>query len=89
MYLISKDGASEWHFSLQIAGTINPVRSVEVKIGSTWEQATRKDYNYWELSKGAAGSTPDVRVTCSNNVQVVVPQVKISSSNVVTSNINC
>lgn len=88
MQLISKDGASQWSFSLQVAGTIHSVVSVEAKVGSAWQHASRTKYNYWEISAGA-GEAPDIRVTCSNKAQVITPRVKISSSNVVTGNGNC
>lgn len=90
MKLISKDGASKWHLSLQVAGTFTPVVSVQIKPeGKGWQQATRKDYNYWELSEAAAGEAPDVKVTCSSGKTVTVNKVKISSRNIVSAPGNC
>ncbi|EGG11541.1 uncharacterized protein MELLADRAFT_102573 [Melampsora larici-populina 98AG31] len=90
MKLISKDGASKWHLSLQIAGTITPVVNVSIKPeGKDWQVASRRDYNYWELSEGAAGEQPDVRVTCASGKTVLVNKVKITSRNIVNANGNC
>ncbi|KAG0146910.1 hypothetical protein CROQUDRAFT_670837 [Cronartium quercuum f. sp. fusiforme G11] len=93
MRLISKDGASQWHFSLQVASTITPVTKVEARSPTSqnkWLIAKRKEYNYWELAPGdAVGGEAEIRVTCSSGRSVIIPKVKIFSSNLVITNTNC
>lgn len=51
-----KDGSSQWWTAIQVRNHRNPVATLEVKKGDTWEALSRTDYNYflapWGLGVG-------------------------------------
>ena len=51
-----KDGSSQWWTAVQVRNHRNPVATLEVKKGTSWEALSRTDYNYflapWGLGVG-------------------------------------
>ncbi|MFC3504763.1 expansin EXLX1 family cellulose-binding protein [Micromonospora krabiensis] len=59
-----KEGASQWWFAVRVADHGNPLRSVEVRAGTSgWRAAARQDYNYWLIESGAGPGPFQIRVT--------------------------
>jgi expansin (peptidoglycan-binding protein) len=57
-----KDGSSRWWCAIQVRNHRNPVRSVELRVGSDWKSLPRADYNYF-LSENGSGCGGTIRVT--------------------------
>lgn len=59
-----KDGTSQYWFAVRVDNHGNPLRSVQVKVGSTWRSLSRTDYNYWLADNQGLGNGPfTIRVT--------------------------
>ncbi|KAK0652420.1 RlpA-like double-psi beta-barrel-protein domain-containing protein-containing protein [Cercophora newfieldiana] len=91
--LRSKDGASQWWFSLQALNANYPITGLEVSTngGSTWQSTTRRDYNYFEKSSGGGFGTQTVtvRVSCANGAKVTVQNVNVNAGSVTQASGNC
>ncbi|KAI9738397.1 MAG: hypothetical protein M1834_008900 [Cirrosporium novae-zelandiae] len=79
--LHNKEGTSEYWFSMQVVNANEPVATLEVSTdsGSTWQNTTRTDYNFFENDSGFGTDTVDVRVTSSEGNVVKVSDVGVSS----------
>jgi expansin (peptidoglycan-binding protein) len=57
-----KDGSTTYWCAIQVRNHRNPVRSLEVQVGSAWKSLPRQDYNYF-LSADGTGCGNPLRVT--------------------------
>jgi expansin len=57
-----KTGSSRYWCGIQVLNHRNPVRSLEVKVGSSWKSLPRADYNYF-LSNDGSGCGGSIRIT--------------------------
>ncbi|MDQ7904719.1 expansin EXLX1 family cellulose-binding protein [Phytohabitans sp. ZYX-F-186] len=58
-----KEGASRYWFAVLVADHGNPLRSVEVRSGSTWRATQRAEYNYWIYESGLGPGPYTIRLT--------------------------
>ncbi len=58
-----KEGASRYWFAVLIVNHGNPLRSVEVKSGSTFRATQRAEYNYWIYESGLGAGPYTIRIT--------------------------
>jgi len=58
-----KEGASQYWFAVLVVNHGNPLRSVEVRSGSTWRATDRAEYNYWLYESGAGSGPFTIRIT--------------------------
>ncbi|WP_232074694.1 expansin EXLX1 family cellulose-binding protein [Phytohabitans suffuscus] len=58
-----KEGASRYWFAVLVANHGNPLRSVEVRSGSTWRATERAEYNYWIYESGLGPGPYTIRLT--------------------------
>ncbi|MFY1700686.1 expansin EXLX1 family cellulose-binding protein [Micromonospora sp. WMMA1923] len=60
-----KEGSSQYWFAVTVGSHGNPLRSVEVRQGSSgaWRPAARQNYNYWLIDSGAGPGPYSIRVT--------------------------
>lgn len=81
LVLHNKSGTSAYWFSMQVVNHNEPVESLEVSTdgGSTWQNTTRSDYNFFENSSGFGEDTVDVRVTSTTGKTVTVSGVGCAS----------
>lgn len=79
--LKNKEGTSAYWFSMQVVNANEPVASLEVSTdgGSTWQETTRSDYNFFENDSGFGAETVDVRVTSQSGGKIHVKNVGCSS----------
>jgi expansin (peptidoglycan-binding protein) len=73
-----KEGASRYWFAVLVGNHGNPLRSVEVKSGSSWRKTVRKDYNYWLYESGLGPGPYTIRVTDVYGQQATVTGVKMA-----------
>lgn len=73
-----KEGASRYWFAVLVGNHGNPLRSVEVKSGSTWRKTARKDYNYWLYESGLGSGPYTIRVTDVYGQQATATGVKMA-----------
>lgn len=57
-----KTGSSRYWCGIQVLNHRNPVRSLELKVGSGWKSLPRADYNYF-LSEDGSGCGGSIRIT--------------------------
>ncbi|GAA4469875.1 expansin EXLX1 family cellulose-binding protein [Phytohabitans houttuyneae] len=58
-----KEGASRYWFAALVVNHGNPLRSVEVRSGSTWRATERAEYNYWIYESGLGPGPYTIRIT--------------------------
>jgi expansin (peptidoglycan-binding protein) len=58
-----KEGASRYWFAVLVVDHGNPLRSVEVRSGSTWRATERAEYNYWLYESGLGPGPYTIRIT--------------------------
>lgn len=58
-----KEGASRYWFAVLVVNHGNPLRSVEVRSGSTWRATERAEYNYWIYESGLGPGPYTIRIT--------------------------
>ncbi|KAF2087494.1 carbohydrate-binding module family 63 protein, partial [Saccharata proteae CBS 121410] len=82
LVLRNKEGTSEYWFSIQVMNSNVPVEKLEVSVdgGSSWTEATRTEYNYFENSSGFGAETMEVRVTSTTGSTIVVSSVGVTAS---------
>ncbi|KAL4784617.1 RlpA-like double-psi beta-barrel-protein domain-containing protein-containing protein [Aspergillus varians] len=90
LILKNKEGTSAYWFSMQVVNANEAVASLEVSTdgGSTWQETTRSDYNFFENSSGFGTDSVDVRVKGISGGSVVVKSVGVSSGTSVTATEN-
>jgi expansin (peptidoglycan-binding protein) len=59
---VYKAGSSRYWCGIQVRNHRNPIRSVDLKVGSSWKALARQEYNYF-LSADGAGCGGTIRVT--------------------------
>ncbi|MER7165526.1 expansin EXLX1 family cellulose-binding protein [Micromonospora sp. NPDC000207] len=79
-----KEGASQYWFSVLVGSHGNPLRSVEVRPGTSgaWRTATRQSYNYWEIGSGAGPGPYSIRVTDTNGNRAVATGIRMAPGQV-------
>jgi expansin (peptidoglycan-binding protein) len=77
-----KDGASRYWLALRIDNHGNPLRSVEVRTGSTWTALARADYNYWIKASGAGPGPFTLRLTDTAGHTATVSNVALAPQRV-------
>ncbi len=79
-----KEGASQWWFAVLVAGHGNPLRSVEVRQGSSgaWRAANRESYNYWLIESGAGVGPYQIRVTDTQGHRVTATGIRMAPGEV-------
>ncbi|MDG4792853.1 expansin EXLX1 family cellulose-binding protein [Micromonospora sp. WMMD1082] len=79
-----KEGASQWWFAVLVAGHGNPLRSVEVRQGSSgaWRAADRESYNYWVIDSGAGPGPYQIRVTDTRGHRVTATGIRMAPGQV-------
>ncbi|WP_233513868.1 expansin EXLX1 family cellulose-binding protein, partial [Micromonospora craterilacus] len=79
-----KEGASQWWFAVLVANHGNPLRSVEVRQGSSgaWRAANRESYNYWLIASGAGPGPYQIRVTDTRGHRVTATGVRMTPGQV-------
>ncbi|WP_309223772.1 expansin EXLX1 family cellulose-binding protein [Micromonospora sp. CP22] len=84
-----KEGASQWWFAVLVAGHGNPLRSVEVRQGSSgaWRSAARESYNYWLIDSGAGPGPYQIRVTDTRGHRVTATGIKMAPGQVQRSSV--
>ncbi|WP_307871129.1 expansin EXLX1 family cellulose-binding protein [Micromonospora sp. C51] len=84
-----KEGASQWWFAVLVAGHGNPLRSVEVRQGSSgqWRAATRESYNYWLIDSGAGPGPYQIRVTDTRGHRVTATGIRMAPGTVQRSSV--
>ncbi|CBF80002.1 hypothetical protein AN7735.2 [Aspergillus nidulans FGSC A4] len=90
LILRNKSGTSAYWFSMQVVNANGAVKSLEVSTdnGSTWQETTRSDYNFFENSSGFGTDTVDVRVTGVDGGVITVKNVSVASGESVTADGN-
>lgn len=75
---------------MQVVNANGAVESLEVSTdnGSTWQETTRSDYNFFENSSGFGTDTVDVRVTGVDGGVITVKNVSVASGESVTADGN-
>ena len=75
---------------MQVVDANEPVSSLEISTdgGSTWQQTTRSDYNYFENQSGFGTDTVDVKITSSTGSVVTVNNVSVASQSSATASGN-
>lgn len=58
-----KEGASRYWFAVLVVNHGNPLRSVEVRSGSSWRAPERAEYNYWIYESGLGPGPYTIRIT--------------------------
>jgi expansin (peptidoglycan-binding protein) len=66
-----KTGSSTYWCAIQVIGHRNPLAQLEVRVGSSWKQLSRSDYNYF-LSASGAGCGGSIRITDIYGQRLVV-----------------
>ncbi|KAH9813904.1 Non-catalytic module family EXPN [Melampsora americana] len=89
--LINKVGVSSHWFSMQVAGSNTPVRSLEISTdnGNTWVPTTRQDYNFFQPAQPAQGESGHIRVTCANGRTIITQRVSFTASGIQPGSGNC
>ncbi|KAL4967525.1 putative extracellular cellulase CelA/allergen Asp F7-like [Aspergillus stella-maris] len=89
--LRNKSGTSAYWFSMQVLNANEAVKSLEVSTdgGSTWQETTRSEYNFFENSSGFGTESVDVRVTGVSGKVVEVKGVSVESGSSVEADGNC
>ncbi|WP_341719338.1 expansin EXLX1 family cellulose-binding protein [Micromonospora sp. FIMYZ51] len=79
-----KEGASQYWFAVLVAGHGNPLRSVEVRQGSSggWRAASRESYNYWLIDSGAGPGPYQIRVTDTQGHRATATGIRMSPGKV-------
>ncbi|KAL0938795.1 rare lipoprotein A [Colletotrichum truncatum] len=79
--LHNKSGTSPYWFSMQVLNHNEPVKSLEVSTdgGATWQQTTRKEYNFFENPSGFGTNTVDVKVTSESGKTTTAKNVSIQA----------
>ncbi|MEH1165408.1 expansin EXLX1 family cellulose-binding protein [Micromonospora sp. CPCC 205539] len=82
-----KEGASQWWFAVRVGNHGNPLRSVEVRQGTSgpWRSAARQDYNYWLIASGAGPGPYSLRVSDVYGHRVTVAGIRMAPGQVQTS----
>jgi expansin len=57
-----KSGSSRYWCAIQVRDHRNPVRSLQVKVGSSWKTLARQEYNYF-VSESGSGCGGTIRIT--------------------------
>lgn len=75
---------------MQVVNANEAVRSLEVSTdnGSTWQETTRSEYNFFEKDSGFGTESVDVRVTGASGGVVVVKGVGVESGSSTTADGN-
>ncbi len=84
-----KEGASQWWFAVLVAGHGNPLRSVEVRQGSSgpWRAAARESYNYWLIESGAGPGPYQIRVTDTRGHRATATGIRMAPGKVQRSSV--
>ena len=56
--------------------------------GETWTEATRTDYNYFEISSGVGADSASIRVTSATGDVIVVKDVPMQADQSVNASVN-
>jgi len=78
---------------LQVLDCNHPVTGLAVSTdnGKTWQATVRREYNFFEREQ-AGGFDKDsvmVRITCSNKVSVIIPDVSMAGEAKTVAPVNC
>ncbi|TLS30453.1 hypothetical protein PpBr36_02463 [Pyricularia pennisetigena] len=89
----NKDGTSKHWFSMQVYDSNQQVKSLDVSTdgGATWQQTTRRPYNFFEKTSGGGfgADSITVRVTCAGGGQVTIENVGVAGGSGFTASGNC
>lgn len=77
----TKSGVSEYWFSAQVVNANRRTSKLEVSTdgGSSWSEAERTEYNFFEISSGVGASSASIRVTSESGETVVVEGLKMEA----------
>ncbi|KAK7704800.1 hypothetical protein SLS57_010331 [Botryosphaeria dothidea] len=83
--LKNKEGTSQYWFSMQAENINEPVESLQVSTdgGSTWQDTTRSEYNFFENSSGFGTDTVAVKVTSKGGQSIVTKNVGVTGGSTV------
>jgi expansin len=76
-----KTGSSSSWCAIQVIGHRNPLAQLEVRVGSSWKQLSRSDYNYF-LSTSGAGCGGSIRITDIYGQRLVINGVSVKPGTV-------
>jgi expansin (peptidoglycan-binding protein) len=77
-----KEGASRYWFAVLVVNHGNPLRSVEVRSGSTWRATERAEYNYWLYESGLGAGPYTIRLTDVYGQRATVTGIKMAPEQV-------
>lgn len=77
-----KEGASRYWFAALVINHGNPLRSVEVRSGSTWRATERAEYNYWIYESGLGPGPYTIRITDVYGQRVTATGIKMAPEQV-------
>lgn len=77
-----KEGASRYWFAVLVDNHGNPLRSVEVRSGSTWRATERAEYNYWIYESGLGPGPYTIRVTDVHGQSATATGIKLAPEQV-------
>ncbi|KAM0722253.1 hypothetical protein Q7P37_001694 [Cladosporium fusiforme] len=76
----TKSGVSPYWFSAQVVNANRRTSKLEVSTdGSSWEEAERTEYNFFEIPSGVGSDSASVRVTSEDGSSVIVEDVKMEA----------
>lgn len=86
----TKSGCSKYWFSMQVVNSNIAVSSLEVSTdgGNSWQETTRREYNYFEKSSGFGVDEVDVRITAVDGRSIIVEGATVASESSTTAHSN-
>ena len=77
-----KEGASRYWFAVLVVNHGNPLRSVEVRSGSTFRATQRAEYNYWIYESGLRPGPYTIRLTDVYGQRVTATGIRMAPEQV-------